>query len=362
MDKEIPGERYETPNLKDREETDLSNPEQNKPLNVIDTGKRSIGKKAPRSHSEPTRCLLASFSHTKLKIKDKDNPLLKDVARYDEMAHTFDIGQVHLILTGIWQKHQNWIKKHHKLRDNCTLDEFLKQTTLISTNQLAKLQNLMKNGHPYPLLICDEYLLLRIRVHWNDRVLQAPFAKLSPHLNWREMQTEYPALRLKVHDSAQGVFCRTFADITRPFGLQNEHGRTRLERRMQSLQDRSQYKIMAMEKHQQLSSMFNMLEDPLGIIGKGNLSRNSRHGYYPSRTTKPSVNRAFHTLSPRFFDIAQQPVQRPFATASYSTVNRRGPSLRRNCSVMIQARPLSLRAACLLASASIAIGECLGGR
>ena len=309
--------------------------------------------------------MLASFSYTKLKIKDRDNPLLKDVAHYTEIAHTFDIGQVHLILTEIWQKYQNWIKEHHKLPDNCTLDEFLKQATLISTDQLAKLQHLAKNNHSYPLWICNEYLLLRIRAYWNDRVLQAPFAKLSPNLNWREMQTEYPALRLEVYDSAHGVFCRTFADLTRPWGGQHDHGCTQFKFRMQSLQDRSQYEFMAKEKHHQVSSMFNMLEDRLQMLGKAdlsNLSGNSRHGYYPSSTTKPLVNRSFHTLRPCLFGIAQQPVQGPFATARYNIVNGRGPSIRRNCSVMIQARPFSLRAACLLASVSIAIGEYLCGR
>ena len=150
-----------------------------------------------------------------------------------------------------------------------------------------------------------------------------------------------------------------------PSECSNDHGCTQFKSRMQSLQDRSQYDIMAKEKHQQLSSMFKMLEYPLQMLGKADLSNlpgNSRHSYYPSSTTKPLVNRSLHTLWPRLFGIAQQPVQGPFATARYSTVNGRGPSLRRNCSVMIQARPLSLRAACLLASVSIAIGECLCGR
>ena len=56
MDKVIPGERHEGLNLKDKAETDLSNPGQNKPLNVINAGKRSIGRKALRSPSDPTKC------------------------------------------------------------------------------------------------------------------------------------------------------------------------------------------------------------------------------------------------------------------------------------------------------------------
>ena len=44
--------------------------------------------------------MLASFFDLKLRIKDRDYSLLKQVAHYNGTAYTFDLSQVHLILTG----------------------------------------------------------------------------------------------------------------------------------------------------------------------------------------------------------------------------------------------------------------------
>ena len=214
---------------------------------------------------------------------------------------------------------------------------------MFTPDKLAKLQTLTA-GYPSARFICDDYLSLRLRVHWNDRILQAPFADLSPSLNWREMQAEYPALHLEAYDCANGVFCRTFADLTRPFELQNEDLCIR-----KSLEARSQYEIMAKEKHRQHKSMLEMIERPLQKLGNRQLP------VLPGKKSGQSYSR------PRIPGIPSRPGRRRYATASLIAVHDRRPSFPRIWPSRFQVRPLNVRAACL-ASVSVAVSQCLGRR
>ena len=306
---------------------------------------------------------------------DKDNPLLQDVTQLDEKAYAFSLEQVHSILTKTWHNHQSFIQREHRLPENCTSTQFLEQTTLITPEKLVKLNDLATNGFPSALRICEKYLFLRIEVHWNDRLLQTPFADLWPRVQWPDMQKEYPALRLDGNESANRIFCRIFAELTRPSKSQDgdrgsepeswnqsryHHGPPRTE--AENFHDQSESKVLKQLKSEQLVSMFQELERPfLEISERPRSSSHPTSRHNSSSTTNPLTTRSFHSLVPRVSNIASQPLQRRFATSGHGIVNFRCPSPRRACSAPFNYRPMVLRTACL-ASVSIAFGHCLSGR
>ena len=309
-----------------------------------------------------------------IKVKDKDNPLLQNVTQFGEKAYALSLEQVHSILTKTWQNHQSFIQRHHRLPENCTLTQFLEQTTMITPEKLVKLNDLATNGFPSALRICEKYLFLRIEVHWNDRLLQTPFADLWPRVQWSEMQEEYPALRLDGNESANRIFCRIFAELTRPSKSQDGDRGSQPESWRQSgyrhdpssteaekFHDQSESKVLKQLKSEQLVSMFQELERPFSEISKRpRLSSHPSSRYSSSSTMNSLATRSFHSLVPRVSNIASQPLQRRFATSGHGLVNFRRASPRRACSAPFNYRPMVLRTACL-ASVSIAFGHCLSG-
>ena len=318
--------------------------------------------------------VLALLLPRKIEVKDGNNPLLRDVSPFDEIAHSFSLEQVHSILTKAWKNHQSFIQSQHELPDNCTLPQFLEQTTLVAPEKLEKLYDPAANGFPFALRICNKYLFLRIKLCWNDRLLQTPFTNLWPRVQWEGMQKEYPDLHLNGNDSANGIFCRIFAELTRPPKPQDGDRGSKLESSKQSgyhqgpsgteaekFHHPSKSEDLNKLKGEQLISMLEGLQDPfLDITKRPRFSSHPSSRHNSSSTTSPLTTRSFHSLVPRVSNIASQPLQRRFATSGHGIVDFRRPSPRRACSAPFNFPPMVLRTACS-ASVSIAFGHCLSG-